>query len=67
MQNAVSLRVPPNKQIAEKAITAIEWMLTQATVSAEADGGLTWEIELDGYSYSMTVDCEGKVRATASD
>ena len=67
MQRAVSLVVPPTAEVAEKAIIAIEWMLTRAKVSAEPGGGLTWEIELDGYSYSMTVDRDGNVRATASD
>jgi hypothetical protein len=67
MQRAVSLSVPASEPISEKAVIAIEWMLTQAKVSAEPGGGLTWEIELDGYSYSMTVDRDGHVRATCAD
>jgi hypothetical protein len=66
MQHAVSLVVGP-QQVSEKAIAAIEWMLTLAKVTAEPGGGLTWAIELDGYSFSMTVDRDGSVRATASD
>jgi len=61
------LAVPAHLQVSEKAIGAIENMLARAIVKAEPGGGLTWEIELDGYTYSMTVDRDGNVRATASD
>lgn len=67
MQRSVSLNVPPNAAISEKAITAVEWMLVRAKVTAEVGGGLTYAIELDGYSYSITVDRDGNVRATESD
>lgn len=64
MQNAVSLRIPPQAEIAEKAIVAIEWMLTRAKVTAGLDGGLTWSIELDGHAFEIEVDRDGAVRSS---
>jgi hypothetical protein len=63
----MKLTIPPHLAISEKAIAAVEHMLANAAVIAEPDGGLSWAIELDGYSYGMTVDRNGSVRATVSD
>ena len=62
----MQLAIPAHLQISEKAIGAIENMLKRAIVTAEPGGGMTWEIEMDGYTYSMTVDRDGNVCATAS-
>lgn len=63
----VQIDIPQHLNIADKAIGAIEQMLEQSKVIAEPDGGLSWGIELDGYTFAMTVDRNGKVRATVSD
>lgn len=52
--------------VSEKAITAIVHMLENARWKATGpDGGVEWIIELDGHSYTMSIDRDGVVRGTA--
>lgn len=55
---------PSSLVVSEQALLAIEKMLDRHRIEPTREGGLIWSVELDGHSFSLTLDRHGRVRAS---